>query len=154
VLRWPEHLSANHRHLAAIQLRGVPQDLRQAVLDVLDRRLQLSERGGERLHYGPLAYLKTLCTKAAAGQLVLPQADVPFASPPDSGAAQLSRLEARLRVARADHAHWQRIAALQQDPERQAPILTLVAQTAEQVAQLEAELAALKQAAALRKVEM
>ena len=150
VLCWPEQLSANHRHLAAIQLRAVPQDLRQAVLDVLDRRLQLAERGGERLHYGPLAYLKTLCAKAAAGQLVLPQADPPATPPPDSAAVELARLQARLRVARADHAHWQRIATLQQDPERQAPILALVAQTAEQVAQLEAELAALPRDAARR----
>lgn len=150
VLRWPDRLSANHRHLAAIQLRAVPQDLRQAVLDVLDRRLQLAERGGERLHYGPLAYLKTLCAKAAAGHLVLPQADPPAPSLPDPAPGESGRLQALLRVARADHAHWQRIADLQRDPERQAPILALVAQTAEHVAKLEAELAALSQDATRR----
>jgi hypothetical protein len=150
VLRWPERLSGNHCHLAAIQLRAVPLELRQAVLDVLDRRLQLVERGGERLHYGPLAYLKTLCAKAASGQLVVPQADPPAPPLPDSAAVESGRLQAHLRVARADHAHWQRIADLQQDPERQAPILALVAQTAEQVSRLEAELAALPQDAARR----
>jgi hypothetical protein len=143
-LRWPTRLSANHRQLAAIQLRAVPVHLRQSVLDILDRRLQQTEGGAEPLHYGPLAYLKTLCERAASGRLVLPPPAV-LPTPTDAGALDLARLQAQLRVAHGDHAHWQRLMNLHTDPERQASIAVLVEQTAAVVAKLEAELAAVSQ---------
>lgn len=146
-LRWPQNLMANHRHLAAIQLREIPIDLRQVVLNILDQRLLAIDRGAERLHYGPLAYLKTLCAKARSGQLVLPQST--SASLASSGTAQSeprrvaieSRTQAHLRIARADHAHFQRILALETDDDRRASILGLVEGAASEVGRLEAELA-------------
>ena len=145
VVRWPPQLTPNHRHLAAIQLRGLPIDLRQTVLDILDQRLRAVERGAERLHYGPLAYLKTLCVKAAAGQLVLPQTAAGTAIKPAALAEDEAkgRLKARLRVARADHTHWQRVLGLESRTDQQGMIQQLVDQATQEVARIESELASL-----------
>lgn len=146
VSRWPAALSANHRYLAAMQLRALPIELRQVVLDILGQRLDAVERGAERLHYGPMAYLKTLCTKALAGQLVMPQAVAPPAATPPNTRSSLaaearSRLEVRLRVARGDLSHWQRVLGLESRPEQQSVIQQLVDQAAQEVGRAEAELA-------------
>lgn len=144
VLRWPQGLTANYRHIAALQLRTVPSDLRQAVLDILDNRLRAIDRGGEALHYGPLAYLKALCAKAIAGQLVLQQQTTQTTPAPAeqgrAGADQASALSVKLRVARGDHAHWQRLLGLDSDPERNAPIRQLVDQALLEVKRIEAEI--------------
>lgn len=148
-LRWPSALSANYRHLAAIQLRSVPQALRQEVLDILDGRLRAIERGADRLHYGPLAYLKTLCAKAASGQLV-PRQSAGQAMRPEgdrpAGVDPVVRLEVELRVARSDLAHWQRLSALEPDAERGAPMRRLAADAQQEVERIAGKLAALRQA--------
>ncbi len=152
-LQWPAQLSANHRYLAAIQLRSVPIDLRQAVLDILGQRLRAIDLGAEKLHYGPLAYLKTLCVRAVAGQLVLPQQPVSASPAPQSHApnqdeAAKARLIARLRVARGDHIHWERVLSLEHRADKQGMIGQLVEQAAAEVQRIEAELAAFDAAAA------
>ncbi len=146
VSRWPVGLSTNHRYLATMQLRALPIEMRQVVLDILTQRLEAAERGAERLHYGPLSYLKALCAKALAGQLVVPQSAPvsPTASArlPSSPDAQVrARLEARLRVARGDLAHWQRILGLEARPEQRTLIQQLVDQAMQEVGRAEAELA-------------
>jgi hypothetical protein len=152
-LRWPAQLSANHRYLAAIQLRGVSIDLRQPVLDILAQRLRAIDLGAERLHYGPLAYLKTLCAKAAAGQLVLPRSTSTSAMPPpapnipNAQDEEKGRLLARLRIARADHAHWQRLLGLENRSDQQGVIGQLVEQAAVEVQRIELELAAFRSGA-------
>jgi hypothetical protein len=152
-LSWPAQLSANHRYLAAIQLRAVPIDLRQAVLDVLGQRLRAVDHGAERLHYGPLAYLKTLCAKAVAGQLVLPQQQNAVSAAhqhpiPSRDEDAKGRLLARLRVARGDHAHWRRVLGLEHRTDQQGAIGRLVEQAAAEVQRIEADLAALDVSAA------
>ena len=147
-LRWPAQLSANHRYLSAIQLRGVSSDLRQPVLDILAQRLRAIDLGAEKLHYGPLAYLKTLCAKAAAGQLVLPRSTSIGVTPlpphaPTLQEEEKGRLLARLRVARADHTHWQRILGLENRTDQQSVIGQLVEQAAAEVQRIESELVAL-----------
>jgi hypothetical protein len=79
-----------------------------------------------------------------AGQLMLPQ---PARA---SGAAQPAepnrideakgRLLARLRVARGDHAQWQRVLKLEHRAEQQGTIGQLVEQAAAEVRRIEAEL--------------
>lgn len=152
-LHWPAQLSANHRYLAAIHLRSVPIDLRQAVLDILGQRLRAVDLGAEKLHYGPLAYLKTLCARAVAGQLVLPQQPVSASAAPQSHAPNRdeeakARLIARLRVARGDHVHWQRVLSLEHRADKQGMIGQLVEQAAVEVQRIEAELAAFDAGAA------
>jgi len=146
-VNWPAQLSANHRYLAAIHLRSVPIDLRQAVLDILGQRLRAVDLGAEKLHYGPLAYLKTLCARAVAGQLVLPQQPVsvsaaPQLPVPNRDEEAKARLIARLRVARGDHIHWQRVLGLEHRADKQGMIGQLLEQAAVEVQRIEAELAA------------
>jgi len=119
-------------------------DLRQAVLDVLGQRLRAVDLGAERLHYGPLAYLKTLCARAVAGQLVLPQPASASVAPEPAGPNRVDeakgRLLARLRVARGDHAHWQRVLKLEHRAEQQGMISQLVEKAAAEVQRIEVEL--------------
>ncbi|MDE0853871.1 MAG: STY4528 family pathogenicity island replication protein [Nevskia sp.] len=148
-LRWPPALSTNYRHLAAIQLRSVPLALRQEVLDILDGRLRAIERGADPLHYGPMAYLKTLCAKAASGQLV-PRQPVARGSAPTEAERPAApdpavRLEAELRVARSDLAHWQRLTGLEPDAERGAPLRRLADEAQHEVERIAGKLVALRQ---------
>ena len=156
-LRWPSALSANYRHLAAIQLRSVPTALRQEVLDILDGRLRAIDRGADRLHYGPLAYLKTLCAKAVSGQLVRRQPAGHESTPGEverpSGVDPAVRLEAELRVARSDLAHWQRLVGLEPDAERGAPMRRLVEGAQLEVERIAGKLIALRQGESTAPIE-
>jgi len=77
--------------------------------------------------------------------LVLPQTAAGTAIKPAALAEDEAkgRLKARLRVARADHTHWQRVLGLESRTDQQGMIQQLVDQATQEVARIESELASL-----------
>lgn len=116
-LNWPVWLSQNFRRLAALELRIAPPAVRQALLDLLDRRQRDGVAAISEPLRNPVQYLRSLCERAVAGILVLKMpapvaTTLEAASLPASRDSAMDALVTRLRIAAADHRHWTRLAAL------------------------------------------
>lgn len=68
-LRYPESFSANHRHLGARCLNGLPADVAQQVLDELDGCIR-NRAGGHDPIRNPISYLQSLARKAKSGEFI------------------------------------------------------------------------------------
>ncbi|MGQ0700573.1 MAG: STY4528 family pathogenicity island replication protein [Panacagrimonas sp.] len=117
-LRFPTRLNDNDRRIAAMHLRKTPENLRQVVLDLLDRKLKAEEQGGERVLF-PTAYLAKLCQRAQANALVL-ESSLPTQSRTEQRAEgehenHLKELTAQAQAAQGNIQHWTRMQKLYAD---------------------------------------